>query len=420
MTRTKTNGRIITLDVVRGVAVMGIVAVNVVAFAMPIQAYFNPTAYGGTSGLDLLTWAFNFVFVDGRFRGLFSFLFGASLLLVITRAAERGYNPIKIHFRRMFWLLIFGLVHFYFVWVGDILFSYAVIGMVAYLFWKKTPKSLLKWAIGLLVLASLQGGLLATAFFNTEAAALAPNASPVTIQDWREMAVTFRVLAPDELARILSIYGSSYADVVHYRLSEETIMPFFGTALAFAERLALMLLGMAALKNGFLTGVWQSERYRRVALLALGVSLPAYAAFAAILYYSGFRVPLIFMIFFAASIPFRTIGFIGYAALIILIAKRGGPLLDRIAAAGRTAFTNYLGTSLVATTIFYGYGLGLFGQLSRAECYLFVVAIWGGMLLWSKPWLERYQYGPFEWLWRSLARWELQPMQKVTSTFPAI
>jgi uncharacterized protein len=102
---------------------------------------------------------------------------------------------------------------------------------------------------------------------------------------------------------------------------------------------------------------------------------------------------------------------LGWACLILLLARPGGALTLRIAAAGRMAFTNYLVTSLICTTLFYGYGLGWFGHLSRAELYLVVLAIWALMLLWSRPWLARFRYGPFEWLWRSLARWRFQPMR---------
>jgi uncharacterized protein len=103
---------------------------------------------------------------------------------------------------------------------------------------------------------------------------------------------------------------------------------------------------------------------------------------------------------------------VAYAALIILMTRSGGALARRIAATGRTAFTNYLGTSIVMTTLFYGYGFGLFGTMSRSELWLVVVPTWALMLWWSKAWLERYRYGPFEWLWRSLARGARQPMRR--------
>ena len=122
-----------------------------------------------------------------------------------------------------------------------------------------------------------------------------------------------------------------------------------------------------------------------------------------------FAVPLLMMAM-AATVLFRPLMVVAIAALVILATRRGGKLVDRIAAAGRAAFTNYLGTSLVMTFLFYGYGLGWFGTLSRAQLWLVVLPMWVLMLAWSKPWLDRFQYGPFEWLWRSLSRWEMQPM----------
>src|SRR3954469_890664 len=128
------EGRITTLDTIRGIAVMGIFSVNVIAFAMPEAAYFNPAAYGGTHGASLGIWVANYVLIDGKMRGLFSLLFGASTLLVIQRAEAEGLDPRRVHFRRMAWLLVFGLGHFFLLWYGDILTLYAIIGFLLWPF----------------------------------------------------------------------------------------------------------------------------------------------------------------------------------------------------------------------------------------------------------------------------------------------
>ncbi len=150
MTGVAPTDRIFTLDVLRGVAVMGILAMNIVAFAMPFPAYTNPTAYGPESDADLVSWAFSFVFIDGKMRGLFSFLFGASALLVIERARAAGLNATRVHYARMFWLLIFGLLHFYFIWFGDILAAYAMAGLLLFFFRSCRVRTLLLWGIVLL------------------------------------------------------------------------------------------------------------------------------------------------------------------------------------------------------------------------------------------------------------------------------
>ena len=121
------------LDAIRGVAVMGILAMNIVAFALPFAAYANPAAGGPPSSADLAAWAFNFLFVDSKMRGLFSMLFGASTLLVIERAEGSGRSAARTHYARMAWLALFGLAHFYLIWFGDILFLYSACGLL--LFW---------------------------------------------------------------------------------------------------------------------------------------------------------------------------------------------------------------------------------------------------------------------------------------------
>lgn len=409
---TAQGSRILTLDIVRGVAVMGILAMNIVAFSMPESAYFNPTAYGGATGVDLATWVFNFIFVDGKMRGLFSFLFGASMLLVIERADAKGESPKSIHYRRMIWLLLFGLAHLYLVWWGDILAHYALVGMVAYLFRNKPVKSLIKWAIGFLVLDWLLMALMGFGFMAMSMKAVAPGATAETIAQWESMKVGFGQMPAAKLAEDLALYRGDYADMVAHRLDKWhtplSMLPMIGP-----ETLAYMLLGMAGLRSGFLTGQWDMARYRRWALLGFLIATPLFALLAWWIVASDFHPATVAMATFGGTPPIRTLMVVAYAALIILLTRNGGALVDRIAAAGRAAFTNYLGTSIVMTTIFYGFGLGLYGDFSRAEVYLFVLGMWLVMLLWSKPWLDRYRYGPFEWLWRTLARGQRQPMRKL-------
>ncbi|HWH17540.1 MAG TPA: DUF418 domain-containing protein [Allosphingosinicella sp.] len=409
---TEAAPRILTLDIVRGVAVMGILAMNIVAFAMPFQAYMNPYAYGLESNADLASWAFSFVLIDGKMRGLFSFLFGASILLVMDRAAASGRSPASIHYRRMIWLLVFGLLHFYFIWFGDILSLYAMVGMLAFFFRNKTPRSLVVWGVALVLIQLLLFAFFAFAFYGASQAASAPNASAEAIRQWQAMKVDFAVPTAEVLANKMAIFTGGFSGIASHQLSTNLFDPFVGLMLFGWETLGYMLLGMAALKSGFLTGAWEDARYRRAALIGFGIGIPIYALLAWGLLSDGFSVPMIFALSMAATVPFRPLMIVATAALIILLTRRGGALVERIAAAGRAAFTNYLGTSLLMTAFFYGWGAGFYGRFSRIELWLVVIAMWGLMLLWSKPWLERNQYGPFEWLWRSLSRWRLEPMRK--------
>ena len=409
---TEPPPRIATLDIVRGVAVMGILAMNIVGFAMPFQAYMNPLALGPAGDSDLASWAVSFIFVDGKMRGLFSFLFGASMLLVIEKATAKGEPAGTIHYRRMIWLLFFGLIHLYLIWFGDILVGYALVGMIAWHFRNLSPSGLVRWAVGLLVLQLLIFAGLAAGAMALQPAAAAPGAAAATVKEWQGLERQFGAMSADAMAKEFALYRGGYAAILADRLKDQAMAPLKGLGLFGWETLAYFLLGMAALKTGFLTGGWSAQRYRRTALIGFGIGIPAYALLALLLARDGFSVPMIFALSMAATVPFRPLMVAATAALIILLTRKGGGLADRIAAAGRAAFTNYIGTSLAMTTLFYGYGAGLFGRLGRAELWLVVFAMWGLMLLWSKPWLERFEYGPLEWLWRSLARGERQPMRK--------
>ena len=404
--------RILTLDVLRGVAVMGIFSVNVVAFAMPEQAYFNPSAYGGQYGLNLATWALNFIFIDGKMRGLFSLLFGASTLLVIERASAGGLDPAPVHFRRMAWLLVFGLCHFFLLWYGDILTLYACMGFLLWLFRNKPVRSLLVIAGGLLFVDFALMGFFGTAFIQAEAAAHAPHAAPAAVATWSDMSKTFAPPTPDALAHDLALYRGGWGGIVAHRVSEAWTDPLIQLMFGTAETLGYMLLGMAGLKSGFLTGAWEPRRYRRIAAIGLAIGVPAYALLAWNGWRSGFTTSILFADAFGAAVPFRLAMMAAYASLIILFARRAGWLRDRVAAAGRAAFTNYLGASLCASLLFDGYGFGLYGHFERWQAWLVAPCFWAVMLLWSKPWLDRYRYGPFEWLWRSLSRWSPQPMRR--------
>ena len=411
---TDQSDRILTLDIVRGVAVMGILVMNIAAFAMPFPAYANPAAYGGDSGLDLASWAFNFLIFDGKMRGLFSILFGASTLLVIERATASGRGGAKAHYARMLVLLGFGLIHFYFIWFGDVLALYALSGMLLYFFRNRSPRALIRWAVAFLSLSVIYFALIGL----TGALADNPNLPPVAAANMSEsrnvIESDFGADSP-KIASELALYQSDYATIVDSRLNGrryEPFLSFFGFGL---ETLGLMFLGMAMFKSGFLTGEWEKARYRRWALRSAVIALPPLSFLAWWQASANFDAVRVFLAFHALSVPFDVLLAVGWAAAIIWWAKRGShPALNaRVAAAGRMAFTNYLATSVIMTSLFYGYGLGLFGEVSRAALWIFVLGMWGLILASSKPWLDRFQYGPLEWLWRSLARLQLQPMRRV-------
>jgi len=409
---TTTRDRILTLDTVRGVAVMGILLLNIIAFAMPPAAYMNPRAYGGSEGLDLAVWLGNFILFDGKMRGLFSFLFGASTLLVIEGATAKGESAGRVHYARMVWLLVFGLLHCWLIWWGDILNHYALIGMLAFFFRNTPVKRLIGFGIVFLVLQFLVALMMFMALESGRAGLASPDAQ--TARDAREMIAgfkhTFGVPPEAVLTKDVAAHSGGWLEIARERFKTAAMAPLGSLFIFGFETLAYMLFGMAAFRSGLLTGSWERRRYLRWVLVGFGVGIPAYAALAALIIGGDFSMSSVMLGVIVLTIPVRPLMILAWASLIILLMRPGGALTTRIAAAGRMAFTNYLATSLICTTVFYGHGLGWYGELSRAQVYLVVFAVWAAMLLWSKPWLERFAYGPLEWLWRSLARGGIQPM----------
>jgi uncharacterized protein len=403
--------RFVTLDAMRGFAVMGILAMNIIGFAMPEWAYITPAAYGGDSVADRVSWLLSFVLVDGKMRGLFSLLFGASMMLVIDGASAKGESPAQVHFRRMVWLMLFGLAHYFLIWFGDILFLYAIVGMIAFRFrdWSSdrlVRVALIIFGIGLVIWGLQFGGLQFWQFVATR-----PDASADMAREYREMMAGpgFEMNAGAEL----SLHRGAYAGIVADKLSEWSA-PLSTLLESICETLPLMMIGMAMKKNGFITGTWDIAEYRRWALRLVPIGLLLTTMLAGWMVLVNYdRVTALAIFFFWGAIP-RLMLTIGYAALLVLLIRKyhGHPMLARVAATGRAAFSNYLGTSIVMTTIFYGYGFGLFGHVSRAGLWAFVLGAWIIMLAWSKPWLEHFHYGPLEWLWRILARGKLQKMRR--------
>lgn len=389
--------RILSLDLVRGIAVMGIFSVNVVGMAMIEDAYFYPPAYGFDGIGDRIMWAANFILVDGKFRSLFSILFGASMVLVIERAVGAGKEGWQVHFPRMLVLLLFGLAHFYLLWWGDILANYALIGMIAYLFWRLEPLALA--AIGALSLTLMY--------------------APMVSYGLQQQAQAQETLAGDTFVPMPSAQALAEAKAAHASipahleatLEQQASRPFDSIAAYGFETLGMMLLGMAAYKSGFLTGAWSRRRYGQIAGILGGVAIAFYGYAAWRILAADFHPSTFFPWNQLYTAPMRPVAALGYAALFMLIV-RAGAIADRLAAVGRAAFTNYLAPTVIGVVLFFDFGFGLFGELSRGQAWLIVPPVWAFMLLWSKWWLDRFRYGPFEWAWRSLARWRWEPMRR--------
>ena len=392
--------RIETLDFIRGIAVMGILAANIIAFGQPFNAYIVPSSFlvdpadpGGWQ------WIAQFVLVDGKMRGLFTLLFGAGMYLFMERAWARG-SSLGLQIWRLFLLLIFGLIHFFFIWMGDILAMYALIGFLVVAFMKLDRKSMLAMALAFYATGALIYSAFSLPYFIAETSL---GDAPEMTEVRAEFDTAIELALADDA--IVSEYkqNGEYGAMVSDRLAEDWGMPLVNAGIFILETMPLMMLGMALYRYGFFSG--EFDRGKMIRWGWIGVIGGGFATFGL-----GLVVQAADFSYWAGNSAFiawsplpRLAMVLGLAALMVAYSPAWtGWLAERVRAAGRAAFTNYLGTSIVMLFIMHGWALGLFGKLNRPELYLLTVAMWVLMLAWSKPWLERYRYGPLEWLWRCL------------------
>lgn len=412
---TATEDRHLSIDAVRGFAVLGILLMNIVGMGLPAFAYIDPTYAGFHGPSDVWTWAVNNVLTDGKMRALFTMLFGASTVLIADRAEGRRPGPTQTHYSRMFWLFVIGMVHAYFLWWGDILVCYAIAGLFIFPFRKLDPR--LQIGLGVAILA----GLLAHNAYEAgqltalHAAAVAPGASSAAIAAWQDVSL---VVAPgkDMALRQIAGFGGGFMSALQARAQMSLIVQLgLEPTDGLPEAIGQMFIGMALFRLGFFTLRWSTRAYATMIAVGYLVIAPAMAWTAWMIWRAHFE-PLTLHWWEVWQQIGRPLIALAHASVLLLIVRSGAAraVVTRLAAAGRMAFSNYLMTSIITTAVFCGFGFGLYGRLSRFELLGVVAGVWAFILIWSVPWLARFQYGPFEWAWRSLVRWSPQPFVKGT------
>lgn len=400
--------RYMEIDALRGIAVIGILAMNIISFAMPEIAYSNPKYFGGYDGINISVWAMDFIVIDGKMRGIFALLFGASMILFSEKALEKGRNEKTGQYSRLFWLAIIGLIHLYVIWYGDILFSYACIGVIAFQFRRISPENLIKIALIIYALGVILYSLIFGSIWALSIQANLPGADPKTVQILHELFHDFGA-SPEAIKDSITLYHSDFTTIFMDKINDGIAFIIAMLLLIILEILPLMLIGMALYKSGFLTGQWDIKKYWSMGIFLVIPGAILSIIMAIILYVYDFDFILSLNIVMAWSAIPRLMMTLGYVALFLcfIIHYQHHWLTIRFAATGRMAFTNYLMTSIMMTAIFYGWGFGLFGTLSRVQLVPIFFAMAALMLLWSLPWLKRFNYGPLEWLWRGLSRREI-------------
>jgi uncharacterized protein len=405
------EARISTLDFVRGVAVLGILATNILNYAQLPGAHRWLKLIGEPAFGDKALWAVNFLFVDGKLRGLFAMLFGAGLVLFMDRAKAKGAHPYWLQYRRMFWLGLFGLFHYYVLFEGDILFHYALLGMVAVLLVRLPVKPLLIAGMLLYCADSYFASQDLGGWARDEQRILAePASDPERVKYFKEQD-KFVAGARAE-GKVLA--EGSLPQIVAYRVRHYGLEPLNSAVFMIFDSLACMLFGAALFRMGFLSGGWDRRKMIRWGSLGIVASLVMAAPFAVWIWAADFPQALNMFVFYGPSHVIRLPMILGYAAVLVAMTPvwAATGLGKRLSAAGRMAFTNYIGASAVMAAIFQGWGLGLFGHFMRPGMELFVLLGWALMLVCSPWWLARFRYGPLEWLWRCLTYWRLFPLRR--------
>ena len=386
---TNTSPRIRSLDVLRGVGVLGMLVVHIQLFAFPSLARWNPTAYGDLGGLNWWVWLATSVLADGKFISIFAMLLGVSIVMQSGRDGDRPLSAWRAHVRRMAVLLGLGLLHAYFVWYGDMLVPLALCGAVAFPVRRLSPRWLL-----------ILGGLVFTAgsalsFALTWSTA---QSDPVALAAWRAQWTPQPAVIALEVAQYRGGWAEQMAHRVPAALETQTVS--FVTHLLW-QMTGLMLIGMALFKLGLLSAAWSRAFYLRMGVFGFGVgtlliSLGLWRSFAT-------RWDLLDFTLISQQLHYWGNLFValGWTALVMLVCQRAWPLRS-VAAVGRMALSNYLLQSVICTTIFYGHGFGLFGRVERTGQFLIVLGVWAFQLLASSAWFGYFAVGPVEWVTRWL------------------
>ena len=416
--------RIHSLDVMRGIVLFGILLMNIVMFGL-YGSYNDPTVAGGSTGFNLFSWAANNMLFEGTMRALFSLLFGVGMFVLLDRLEKKGacLSAADIYFRRLLWLLLFGLIHGYLLlWTGEILYNYAVMGFIVFAFRNMAPRKLV---------------IVAAVLFSIGAAwNYADHRSNLQFVEAAEKALAIREKGGDlsfEQREVLhnwetiehkrspeyveafneKMHGGYFSLVAHlapYNLKYDKKFLYRYDAW---DILSMMLLGIALFKWNILSAK-RSYRFYGT-MVALG-----YLFGLSVNYYETHLIMSNDFSFLAFSQSYITydigrVGMaIGHIGLIMIFCKipYGRWLKNRLGAAGKMALTNYIMHSVICMFVFTGVGFSLFGKLQRYELLYVVFSIWIFQLIISPIWLKYFYFGPLEWLWRNLSYGKRHPFRK--------
>jgi len=422
--------RIQTIDIIRGVALCGILLMNIPGFGIAFNA-FDLVRRGPHNTADFYTDATIAIFFEGTMRGLFSMLFGAGMVLFTMNKKDQPGGPTvgELYYRRLLWLTGFGLINaFLFLWIGDILFFYGLCGMLLFPFRKTAPKWLFAIGIGLMICGAIKNHIGYSEVREIRknylaAVAAEKEGKPLTEaqQEARGAWPRYERRGPDadfiqrHVTKMRSDYGTVFNHYLPFNSGNETWGMYHW---AFWDCTSMMLLGMGLLALGFFSNRVSTGTYTMTLLLGYGIGIPT----GFFIYTQGDLNILNYGRYLDTfSVSHQTLYDVkrvflclGHASLVMLVFRsRIVPwLMKGLAAVGQMAFTNYLMQSILCTLFFYGYGLGYYDKLKVHQLYYVVGCVWLFQIIFSVIWLRYFRFGPFEWAWRSLTYWKKQSMKK--------
>ena len=394
----KTN-RIQSIDLLRGIAILGILIMNIQSFAMPSAAYNNPLAFGDLTGLNKMTWILSHLFADQKFMSIFSILFGAGIILITEKKELFTGSSLKLHYTRNLILLLIGLLHAHLIWYGDILVAYALCSFIVYPLRKLSPRKLLISGLLIVSVPSFLNG-----FFQFSL----PFMPASELQDLRlDWAPTNELIEQE-----ITAFTGSISSQIKINSQQALFLETFVFLIQFLWRAGgLMLVGMALFRWGVLSAERSRSFYLKSAFYSLIVGFPI------VIYgiYMNFTMNWDFQYSMFTGNQFNYWGSLfiayGYISLIMVFAQSDNynTIKKRLASIGQMALTNYILHSFIGMLIFFGIGFGLFGKIDRSLQILIVGIIWIFQYLASEKWLNSYKFGPLEWVWRSLTYGKKQP-----------
>jgi uncharacterized protein len=409
------QNRIMALDILRGVALLGILLMNIAGMGLPEPAYIDPSGYGGDTGWNLRVFFINSLLFEGTMRGIFSMLFGAGVILFTKKKEEAGagLELADAWYKRTIWLIAFGLFHAYIlVWNGDILFHYGIVGLFLFPARNADPRRLIGFAVFVLVIITalnINDSVKVTRMYDKALVAkeIKTGGGHLTasqqsdLEKWEEKRAEYK---PDEATKeevVKNMRAGYFSAVKTMAPISQFMQTTFFFRHGFLDVLSMMLLGMGLFKLGVFQAELKTWIYAVMVFVGYAVGLTvnwfetnSYIQdnFSVISYYKNQQT-------YDLGRIFTTMGHVG---LVMLFAKSSilGFLKRSLAAVGRMALTNYIMHTVIATTVF-----GIFrqfGQWERYQLYYLVLAIWVFQLIMSPIWLTHFRFGPLEWLWRWL------------------